>query len=101
MGDISKKGFHALKKKNYDELGYLMNISQGLLNSIGVSNPDLESMIEISRSSGALGAKITGSGGGGSIIALCPEMELNISENLKNAGYETIVINKSTKFYEK
>ena len=101
MGDISKKGFHALKKKNYDELGYLMNISQGLLNSIGVSNLDLESMIEISRSSGALGAKITGSGGGGSIIALCPEMELNISENLKNAGYETIVINKSTKFYEK
>jgi len=49
-----------------------------------------------------LGAKITGSGGGGSIIALCPpEMELNISENLKNAGYETIVINKSNKFYEK
>jgi hydroxymethylglutaryl-CoA reductase len=78
-----------------------MNISQGLLNSIGVSNPDLESMIDISRSSGALGAKITGSGGGGSIIALCPEMELNISENLINAGYETIIINKSNKLYEK
>ena len=73
MGEISQQGLDAIKKEDFNQLGDLMNIYQGLLNSIGVSTPELESMIDIARSSGALGAKLTGSGGGGSIIALCPD----------------------------
>ncbi|MDX1300361.1 MAG: hypothetical protein R3260_19280, partial [Pseudomonas sp.] len=49
-----------------------MNIDQGLLNAIGVSTPELESMVGIARAAGAAGAKLTGGGGGGSIVTLCP-----------------------------
>ena len=45
---------------------------EGLLDSLGVNTPELSRMIYIARKHGALGSKITGSGGGGSIIALCP-----------------------------
>ena len=92
MGEISKQGFDAIKKKDFNQLGDLMNIYQGLLNSIGVSTPELESMIDIARSSGALGAKLTGSGGGGSIIALCPDHQEEVRNSLNRAGYQTIPI---------
>ena len=93
MGEISQQGLDAIKKKDFNQLGDLMNIYQGLLNSIGVSTPELESMIDIARSSGALGAKLTGSGGGGSIIALCPDHKKEVRNSLKGAGYQTIPIN--------
>jgi len=94
MGEISQQGLDAIKKENFNQLGDLMNIYQGLLNSIGVSTPELESMIDIARSSGALGAKLTGSGGGGSIIALCPDHQIEVRNCLNRAGYQTIVTNK-------
>ena len=93
MGEISQQGLDAIKKKDFNQLGDLMNIYQGLLNSIGVSTLELESMIDIARSSGALGAKLTGSGGGGSIIALCPDHQIEVRNSLNRAGYQTIVIN--------
>ena len=92
MGEISQQGFDVIKKRDFNQLGDLMNIYQGLLNSIGVSTPELESMIDIARSSGALGAKLTGSGGGGSIIALCPDHQKEVINSLNGAGYQTISI---------
>ncbi len=53
-------------------LGSLMNINQGLLASLGVSTKKLSEMIYSARTAGALGAKLTGAGGGGCMIALCP-----------------------------
>ena len=47
-------------------------LSRLLLNAIEVSTPELESMVGIARNAGAIGAKLTGAGGGGSIVALCP-----------------------------
>jgi len=90
IGRIANEGLKALKDTNYDKLGELMNISQGLLNAIGVSNSELEKMIDLARSSGAIGAKLTGSGGGGSIIALCPGKETEVKGNLEDSGYKTV-----------
>ena len=90
IGRITNEGFKALKDKNYDKLGELMNISQGLLNAIGVSNSELEKMVDLARSSGAIGAKLTGSGGGGSIIALCPGKETEVKGSLEDSGYKTV-----------
>ena len=67
-----------------------MNINQGLLNAIGVSNWELEEMIQIARKHGALGAKLTGGGGGGSIVAVCPGEQERIVEELQKAGYRAI-----------
>ena len=67
-----------------------MNLCQGLLNAIGVSTPELESMIAIARDSGAVGAKLTGAGGGGSIVALCPDAGDEVAAALEAAGFRTL-----------
>lgn len=52
------------------KLGALMSVAQASLSWIGVSNEILDEIIESACSKGAYGAKITGAGGGGSVIAL-------------------------------
>ena len=49
-----------------------MNINQGILDSLGVNTPANSHMVYLAREAGALGSKITGAGGGGSILAYCP-----------------------------
>jgi hydroxymethylglutaryl-CoA reductase len=70
-----------------------MNICHGLLNAIEVSTPELEAMVALARKHGAIGAKLTGAGGGGSIIALCPGTKDVVSSALRNAGYQTVHFN--------
>ena len=67
-----------------------MNICQGLLNALGVSTPELERMVAIARQAGAAGAKLTGAGGGGSIVAACPGAVNAVVTALRSAGYSTI-----------
>lgn len=90
IDEISRQGATALLARQYDELGRLMNICHGLLNAIEVSTPDLENMISIARQNGAVGAKLTGAGGGGSIVALCPGSEDRVRTALRLAGYKTL-----------
>ena len=47
-------------------------------------------MIETARQAGAAGAKLTGAGGGGSIVAMCPGAEQAVVAALRAAGYSTI-----------
>jgi hydroxymethylglutaryl-CoA reductase len=95
IGKLSKKGLTAIKDRNFEQLGILMNIAHGLLNAIGVSNSELEKMVNLARTEGALGAKITGSGGGGSIIILCPGKEEEIAKTFELAGYKIIPIHST------
>jgi hydroxymethylglutaryl-CoA reductase len=90
IDDFSKAGAKALVAKQYQTLGSLMNLCHGLLNAIGVCTPDLENMVSIARQSGATGAKLTGAGGGGSIVALCPDTEDVVRSALHGAGYKTL-----------
>ncbi len=79
--------------ENYDleQLGELMNINQGLLNALQVSGREIEELLDIARSNGALGAKLTGGGGGGAIIALCPDNAEKVATAIKNAGYQAFI----------
>jgi mevalonate kinase len=52
------------------ELGACMSHSHGILQSLGVSCPELDHLVEAAMEKGALGAKLTGAGRGGAIIAL-------------------------------
>jgi hydroxymethylglutaryl-CoA reductase len=99
IDDISKAGAKALLAKQYKELGLLMNLCHGLLNAIQVSTPELENMVSIARKSGATGAKLTGAGGGGSIVALCPGAEDEVRFALQQSGYKTLdfMVSKGTK----
>jgi hydroxymethylglutaryl-CoA reductase len=87
---LSVTGATALLAGDYEELGQLMNLCQGLLNALGVSTPELERMADIARKAGATGAKLTGAGGGGSIVAACPGRVAEVSAALHSAGYSTI-----------
>lgn len=90
IDEMSIQGAKALQSRRYEELGSLMNICHGLLNAIQVSTPDLEKMIALARQSGAIGAKLTGAGGGGAIVALCPGYEDPVRSALHRAGYTTL-----------
>jgi mevalonate kinase len=69
-----------------------MNTAHGVLNAIGVSTPELEGMVAIARAAGATGAKLTGSGGGGSIVALCPGTMDEVAAALQAASYDTLTL---------
>ena len=90
MNEISIAGSVALKNCDYEQLGAMMNVCQGFLNAIEVSTPELEKMIAIARENGAIGAKLTGGGGGGSIVALCPDKVSDVIEALDAAGYQIV-----------
>ena len=52
--------------------------------------PELEELIQIARENGAIGAKLTGGGGGGTMVALCPEQPQKIATAMQQAGYQVI-----------
>lgn len=90
MDTLSQTGAAALQNGDYESLGSAMNVCQGLLNALGVSTVELETMIHVARSNGALGAKLTGAGGGGAIVALCPGATSKVAGALRSAGYSIV-----------
>ncbi|MBI5046988.1 mevalonate kinase [Candidatus Micrarchaeota archaeon] len=73
--EIFKDGKHCLEKGKLQELGKLMNANHSLLSELGVSDELNEKINKIALGSGALGAKVTGGGGGGCSIALAKDSE--------------------------
>ncbi|OQC50039.1 MAG: Mevalonate kinase [Euryarchaeota archaeon ADurb.Bin023] len=87
MEDIASKSKKILSENgDIKELGTLMNINNGLLEAIGVSTKELSELVFASRISGALGAKITGAGGGGCMYALAPNKQREVETAIKIAG---------------
>ena len=68
---VSMSAIHHLS--NPRELGRYMNMNHALLEVLGVGHPQLAKLVLAARSAGAFGAKITGAGGGGCMVALCPK----------------------------
>jgi mevalonate kinase len=67
----TKQGYAALQQKNYSLLGKVMNVQQGLLESLGVATPELVLLLQQLRSQPQIfGAKISGAGLGDCVIAL-------------------------------
>jgi hydroxymethylglutaryl-CoA reductase len=85
-------GVDALRDAHFRELGELMNLCQGYLNALQLSTPELEELVHIARANGALGAKLTGGGGGGSMVALCPDAQDQVSNAMQAAGYQTLSV---------
>ena len=88
---IANQATTALRQGKDKELGTLMNENQRLLETIGVSSPDLDNLIAAALSAGALGAKLTGGGGGGCMIALANDSTTSeVARAIKQAGGEII-----------
>ncbi len=73
----------ALQDEDYKELGKLMNENHKLLQQIEVSSRELDFLVKLARDQGAYGAKLTGGGLGGNMIALTPNKD--IQERVANA----------------
>ncbi|WP_424003903.1 mevalonate kinase [Haloarcula salina] len=70
IGDVVREGEAVLGTGDYEALGELMDFNHGLLSALGVSSRSLDSMVWAARDADAHGAKLTGAGGGGCIVAL-------------------------------
>jgi hydroxymethylglutaryl-CoA reductase len=82
----------ALQDSDVGALGELMNVCQGLLNALQVSTPELERLIGIARTAGAVGAKLTGGGGGGAMIALCDHDSSRVQQAIERHGFRAIAV---------
>lgn len=87
---VSMSAIHQLS--NPRELGRYMNMNNSLLEVLGVGHPQLAKMILASRQAGAFGAKITGAGGGGSMVALCPkQLKHRVAKAIESCDARAIV----------
>jgi mevalonate kinase len=90
------RALDALNEGDLETVGELMNINHALLCSVGVSDESLEWLINAARKAGALGAKLTGAGGGGCMIALSKNERLEqIMEAIQRAGGKPFVARKT------
>ncbi len=89
---LTLRGIQAIQDNDLQTLGQLMNICQGMLNALQVSTPELEKLCDIARAHGALGAKLTGGGGGGSIIAICDGDTEPIVSAIRAAGFQAMPV---------
>lgn len=70
IGQAVEAGVHAIEHGDLDTLGILLDIAHGLLGALDVSSPALDRLAADARAAGARGAKLTGAGAGGCLLAL-------------------------------
>jgi mevalonate kinase len=82
----------ALQDEDYRELGKLMNENHKLLQQIEVSSRELDFLVKLTCDHGALGAKLTGGGLGGNMIALTPGRDLqdSVATAIEKEGFQTV-----------
>lgn len=87
IGAIAAEARRAIQSGQIAELGPLMSENQQLLEQLGVSTPQLEVLIAAAQAAGAPGAKLSGAGGGGLVMALATaETAEAIHDGLLAAG---------------
>ena len=92
-GDIAAQARRVIEAGNVAALGPLMDDNQSLLEEMGVSSPELETLIAAARGSGALGAKLSGGGGGGNMIALVdPGDAEEVAASLERVGATNTIL---------
>lgn len=93
IGDVVHAARRALQQGDAPQLGALFDENQALLASIGVSCDAIERLVTAARNAGALGAKLSGAGGGGNIIALVePMTAVAVQEALLAAGARRVIV---------
>jgi mevalonate kinase len=88
LGRLADDAQAALARGDVDGLGRIMDTAHGLLAALRVSSPELDTLVHAARAAGAVGAKLTGAGGGGAVIALAPGHERDVLARWRAAGFE-------------
>jgi len=87
VGEIVVQARIAIESGETSALGPLMDANHALLQEMTVSSPELDALVAAARSAGALGAKMSGGGRGGNMIALvAPGTARSVADALIRAG---------------
>ena len=90
IGQLAREGKKALLTRHWSHLDALMTENHAIQRDLGGSGPDNETLIAAALQHGALGAKLAGAGGGGTIIALHPDPTW-LGDRLAEAGADRIL----------
>ena len=87
IGEVARQARDRMDAGDADALGALMDENHRLLVELGVSSPVLDRLVEAARTAGATGAKLSGAGQGGNMLALVePQVIDGVADALKKAG---------------
>jgi len=93
IADISFSARRVIEEGWTKMLGALMDENHALLQSMTVSSPELDKLVSAARKAGALGAKLSGGGRGGNMIALVePDQGEAVAASLMEAGAKHTII---------
>ncbi len=93
--DLTQRAYDTLKSSNYEpeELGSMIDQHHIYLrDGLKRSTKKIEKMIRAAKKAGALGCKINGSGGGGTMLAYCPGKVDVVSSAIERAGGTPYVV---------
>lgn len=92
IGALVQQARAAIETGDSPTLGTLMNANHDLLRQLTVSSPELDALVSAARTAGALGAKLSGGGRGGNMIALVtPETSAAVAAALTAAGATRVI----------
>ena len=95
VGGIVRQARQAIENGQPQALGPLMNQNHALLREIGVSSPELDRLVNAAQQAGAWGAKLSGGGRGGNMIALAsPERAPQLAHTLQAAGAARTIVTR-------
>ena len=93
VGKIVEEARKNIESGKWELLGELMDQNHILLQEMTVSSPELDSLVSAARSAGALGAKLSGGGRGGNMIALVHvNLAESVAKSLIEAGAKRVII---------
>jgi mevalonate kinase len=89
---IAEEAMNGIQRFDLEGIGRLMDRNQSLLKEADISCPELDLLVDVSRKTGALGAKLTGSGGGGCMLALTPGKSLQdkVASAIESQGFQAL-----------
>lgn len=90
IAELCRLGKKAIIANDWQALGDLMNENHSIQQELGASGHENDRLIEFALNYGALGAKLAGAGGGGTIVALHPEPEKLGEQLLRNGAVRTL-----------
>jgi mevalonate kinase len=95
IGDVAEEARRAIESGSVEALGPLMDENHELLVKLGVSSALLDELVETARLTGALGAKLSGAGQGGNVIALVEDdFAEQVAEALRDADAARVIQTK-------
>jgi mevalonate kinase len=97
IGDIANEARRAIEIGDVDGLGPLMDDNHELLIELRVSSSKLDELVEAARFGGAIGAKLSGAGQGGNMVALVEDDYVDeVTEALREAGAVRVICTRVT-----